>query len=400
MLNKKHLGYLLCLGGLLTAACRTQPSYPYQIAGAQPDTLRYATLLELQRYGAATFCDILNPWDDTQLLASYLLLPRDTLLLPAAEAQRLVAAYPQYTPLYIPLQRITLTTGCHAYLVDALGAMDQVAVMCDASYTLVPAVAERLSQGLLVDGGSSVAPVGEVLRAVRSDAAWISPFENAGSALYTQCDVPVLFCADYMEHSPLARAEWMKLYGTLVGRRAEVDSLFRLVESHYLHLRTTPTDTAPKLLAENIVGSAWYIPGGCSTLGQLYADAGARYYWQDDPHSGSLPLSPEAVLQRAQDCDLWLLKYYQADSLLTLQAWADSHPYYPQFKAVQQHNVYGCNTALSPYFDQSPFRPDLLLYHLRRILRPELPATLCWALDSLGERRDSVTDPGYFHRLQ
>ena len=40
----------------------------------------------------------------------------------------------------------------------------------------------------------------------------------------------------------------------------------------------------------------WYVPGGRSYMASLYADAGARYFYAGDSHTGSLPLSFESVL--------------------------------------------------------------------------------------------------------
>lgn len=50
-------------------------------------------------------------------------------------------------------------------------------------------------------------------------------------------------------------------------------------------------------------------PGGKSTTGRLYQDAGAAYVWAEDEHSGSIPLSFETVFDRGQDADFWLFKY-------------------------------------------------------------------------------------------
>jgi iron complex transport system substrate-binding protein len=402
---KRTLLYLMCLAALLLTGCETHSKMPRH-HHAPADTLTYASLLELEEEGEVTFCRIHNPWNLDQTLAAYLLLPSDTTLLSARDAARYEQQYEDYEPIYVPLRRVTLTAGCHAYLLWQLGALDRVAVVCDADYVSTPAVERALAEGLLLDGGNAAAPNAEVIMATQSDAAWVSPFENAGSGIFNQLPLPIIYCADYMETSPLARAEWMKFYGRLVGRTAQADSLFRCVERHYLSLRAAEeAQNTLTLLSETLTASTWYVPGGHSTLGQLYADAGADYYWRDDSHAGSLSLSPEAVLQRAQQCDVWLMKYYRPEGDLSLRDFAAQSPFYPQFRAVQSGQVYGCNTATSIYFDETPFRPDLLLFSVRRTLHPELSDTLLLPRDTLVKksyvvRTDTVVDPGYFHRLR
>ncbi len=393
-----------CVAVLLLTGCERHARMRHRLH-VPADTLTYATLLDLEEEGEVTLCRIYNPWNHDQTLAAYLLLPSDTTRLSPREAARYEEQFSDYEPLYVPLRRVTLTAGCQAYLLAQLGALDKVAVMCDADYVCTPAVERAVADGRIWDGGNAAAPNLEVIMATQSDAVWISPFENAGSGAFSQLPIPIIYCADYMETSPLARAEWMKFYGRLMGKTAEADSLFRRVEHQYCaQIQADTIELRPKLLAETVTGATWYVPGGSSTMGQLYVDAGADYYWRDDVHAGSLSLSPEAVLQRASDCDVWLVKYFREEGDLTLSDFSALHPFYPQFKAVGEGQVYGCNTATSIYFDETPFRPDLLLYSVRRTLHPELPDTLLLPRDTLVKKThihhtDTLVDPGYFRRL-
>ena len=51
-------------------------------------------------------------------------------------------------------------------------------------------------------------------------------------------------------------------------------------------------------------GSAWYVAGGNSTIGQMIADAGGIYIFGENKNSGSVPLSFETVFDKAQD--VWM----------------------------------------------------------------------------------------------
>ena len=118
-------------------------------------------------------------------------------------------------------------------------------------------------------------------------------------------------------------------------------------------------------------GSAWYVPGGRSTTGKLYHDAGADYAFAHYPNSGAVPLSFETVFDKAQDADIWLMKYNQATER-TLTSMREDYGPYAQFKAYKQKQVYGCNTAYKKYYEDFPFHPDKVLKELIKIFHPSL----------------------------
>ncbi|MBP5763557.1 MAG: ABC transporter substrate-binding protein, partial [Bacteroidales bacterium] len=127
----------------------------------------------------------------------------------------------------------------------------------------------------------------------------------------------------------------------------------------------------PTLLAESPYGATWYVPGGRSTMSWLYQDAGFRYPWSEDVHGGSLALSPEAVFAKAQNADVWVIKYFSPDNDWSLQDFIGQNPLFRQFEAAQQGKVFGCNTAINDYFESTPFRPDLLLLEMKHIRNQE-----------------------------
>ncbi len=353
---------------LLAVAC-TGPQQETRLVSAR---VEYATLLQMQDTCRGTLCRIINPWDTTRVLIQYFLLPEADTLFSEAEAESLEHHYGKFTLVRTPLSRNTVCASCHCYLLRELGALDCMAVVCDADYTQLPDVRKRLADGSLLDAGTAIAPNIEVLLSAQSDAIWISPFENAGLGQLSLLRIPVIFCADYMENTPLARAEWMKFYGRLVGRAAEADSLFAVVRGNYLRLAVAPSDTLsrPVLLVDLPTSATWYVPGGRSTMGHLYQDAGFRYPWAFDTHAGSLSLSPEVVLDDGWEADVWLFKYYNTGRDWTLSDLRALSSAFGSLRVVREGNLWGCNTATSPYFDETPFRPDLLLGSLRRIALP------------------------------
>ena len=118
-------------------------------------------------------------------------------------------------------------------------------------------------------------------------------------------------------------------------------------------------------------GSAWYVSGGRSTTGKLYADAGADYVFASYPNPGGVPLSFETVFDKAQDADVWLMKYNHPTDK-TYQSLQEDYAPYANFKAFKDKNIYYCNTAYRPYYEDFPFHPDRVLKDLIKIFHPSL----------------------------
>lgn len=366
---KKTFFYLIfslsiIFGSTLISSCNQQN--PASIT----NEMEYATLLQIEDLDEeVTLCRILDPWRTERVLKQYLIVPK-TSAWNEKRAEECLTRYGEAEVVRTPLTSITLTSACHAWLLSQLEALDHVSVVCDTSYVMADNVRRWMrsqkpdGRAMILDGGSSMSPNVEVMLQAESDALWISPYEGGDLSQIERLPLSTILCAEYMENNPLGRAEWMKFYGLLIGRRSEAEQLFRYVADNYRQSTVTNEGSGQKLLAELPYGATWYVPGGASTAAILYDDAGLDYYWRDDNHAGSLSLSKEAVLAQAQACDLWLIKYNDPTGDWTLDDLLRQDEIYGQFKAAHEGNVWACNTARSDFFDVTPFRPDSLLHSL------------------------------------
>lgn len=323
--------------------------------------LRYARWLTM---GDST-ATVLNPWRSGEVLHSY------PLPLAGEAYSRAVSA-----------------TSLHAYLAYRLGALDRLAGVMDADYIVAPEL--KAAIGSSMDMGSSQSPNLERIKAAGSDLIFASPFENAGYGPLETLGIPIVECADYMEDSPLGRAEWMRFYGRLLGRAEKADSLFAAEEEAYATLcslrrvaepqpQIAPqaSPQLPALLLGKRSGQAWYVPGGQSYLGRLLDDADTQYVFADEATTGSVPLDFETVYSRAKDADLWLITYAApsgADGTFapfTYAALAAEDERYAQFRPFRDHHVWACNTLEVPYYDALPWSPSTLLRDVILIAHPD-----------------------------
>lgn len=333
-----------------------------------PVKMEYAQLLHIDQCEGYKLVSVTDPWKDSSLLHQYALVSRDSVVpadIPAGA-----------TVVRVPLQRLCVSTSVHAGLMHKLGALPQVSSICEGKYIFNPAVQALLKSGRIKDVGSGLNPNVEMIMQLRTDALLMSPFEGASYGLLEKTGLPIIECADYMETSALGRAEWMRFYGLLVGKGREADSLFAQIKCNYDSLKTLVANVEhhPKLLVDMLNGSTWYVPGGGSTYGSLYKDAGADFSIASPTVSGSQPLSLEKVLTDASDAEIWLIKYSRPQRLDYNSLLAENSVY-ERFAAFKQRRVYGCNAFSVPFYEEAPFRPDLLLADVISILFPDLLPT-------------------------
>ena len=355
----------------LLAACRGGQTSSVQAVG---DTVafKYATQLTVVRYDGYTVVTLKNPWKEGVTLHQYVLVPAGSAVA-NSPLSTLHSSLPNATVIRTPLSRSMIFSTVHCAMLMDFGKQDCIAGVADLKYIKIPWIQQQVKQGRISDVGDGLSPVIEKIIDQRPDALFLSPFENSGGyGKLEDIDIPIVECAEYMETTPVGRAEWLRFYVILFGCEEKADSLFDAIDKNYNDLKTLVTQkNRPSVLLDKVTGSVWYVPGGKSTIGQMIQDAGGNYPWANDEHSGSVSLPFESVLEKAGEADVWLFRY-SGNHDITYDELRPEHHGYNQFKSFRNQQVYGCNVELSPFYEETPFRPDWLLNDFIRILHPEL----------------------------
>lgn len=376
---------------LLVVACQGGKT----ASGEGGDTLRmkYAELLTIVKHddGAYTEAIIENPWKKGTTLHKYILVPKgkegDETVARLKDDIRENATLQMGSHCDIvrtPLESNVVFTAPHCQLMYELGCKNAITGVCDKDYINIPDIKERvkLSDGkastsdtdkVIIDCGSSMQPDIERIIALKPEGLFISPFENSGG--YGKLDklhIPIIETADYMETSPLGRAEWMKFYGLLFKSEERSDSLFSSIEKEYLALKAEAAKLPQGLsiLTERKMGSVWYVPGGKSTMGILLKDANAKYIFADDTHSGSLAYGPERILSKGTQIDVWAFKYFGGKALSKSDLLAE-YEGYKALKTFNQNSIYQIDTSTQPYFELTSFHPEILLREFIILAHPK-----------------------------
>ena len=415
MMNRKKYIFGALLTLLVLTACQGGKTTAGEAEEGDTLKMEYAKLLTIVKHGekgtasldedaeSAEYqyaeVNVANPWKVGALLHRYILIPKgkegDETVARLA-LQRTSGMGCTTDTVRTPVERSAIFIAPHCQLMYELGCQQAIRGVCDLNYINISDVRKRAASAgkassgnasagnSIVDCGSSMAPDIERIIALKPEAILVSPFENSGG--YGKLDklhIPIIEAADYMESSPLGRAEWMKFYGMLFGKDKNIsttaagkaseatlpascelraDSLFAQIEKEYLDLKAE-AGKLPKglsILTERKTGNVWYVPGGQSTIGILLKDANARYIFSDDKHSGSLPMSPEQILAKGSQVDVWAFKYFGGAPLSQVQL-LQEYDGYKALAAFNQGNIYQVDTSTVPYFELTSFHPELLL---------------------------------------
>ncbi len=321
-----------------------------------------ARLLVMDRQPQYTRVTIKDPWNEGKVLHTYVLVPRDSVL---------PTELPEGTVVRTPLQNALVYSAVHTSIMRELGAIDALGGVVDVQYFTDSAVVRDVAAGRLADCGSSMNPTIEKVIEMNPDAILLSPYQDAKYGQIESLKIPLIECADYMEFSPLGRAEWIKFYGELLGKREQADSIYAAVKAQYLELKKQAASVAhkPKVITEMVISGVWDLPAGESYMAQMLRDAGGDYPWSTTKGSGSLKLDFNQVLDKAQDADIWLIKSFNIHTLADVKG---AYALNDSFKAFKEGNVYACDTYKSHFFEEFPFHPELLLREYTYLFHPEL----------------------------
>jgi len=349
---------------LLLCSCHTPQQNSSEEIQGEEYTLRHAKGFKATLHPDYTVVDVLDPWNPRRTLQRYILIDRNK------EIQ--THCLPSGTVIHTPIQKIAVYTAVHCAALYELGVIHDIIGVCEPRFINHPAIRSRLAEGMISDMGESISPNTEKMIESGVEVILATPFQNAGYGAVEKTGIPVIECADYMETTPLGRAEWIRFLGLFTSKTELADSLFRETEARYIEIQKNVANIAkrPTLFTEKRYGSTWYVPAGQSYMAQIYRDAGADYIFKDLPGSGGSPLDFETVLDKAIRADFWLFNYNR-DTEMTCQSLEAEYALYANFDAFNNRRVYACNTYTSLFYEETPIHPEYLLRELVAIFHPE-----------------------------
>lgn len=277
-----------------------------------------------------------------------------------------------------PIQKVVVTSTTHIPVLELLGVEDRLVGFQNTQYVSSEKTRQRIDSGLVKELGKKSALNTEVLFELAPDLVIGFAMTKINKTYNTieQNGIPVIINGDWLEETPLGRAEWIKFFGVLFNKEKKADSIFRKIEANYLAAKkiALASKTNPSVLSGAIMSKGiWNLPAGESYVAQYLRDANVNYLWKNSKGKGSLSLSFESVFDKGQKAEYWIAPGYFA----TKEQMLSKNKHYKDFSAFQDNKIYTPSTKTGKtggviYFELAPTRPDLVLKDIIKITNPDL----------------------------
>ncbi|MEZ4935985.1 MAG: ABC transporter substrate-binding protein [Crocinitomicaceae bacterium] len=205
----------------------------------------------------------------------------------------------------------------------------------------------------------------EILIDLRPELFFMYPFDQQ-SVEQIKMHVKTMLTTEYLETSPLAKAEWIKFFALFFNREEMANQLFDQIVNNYEKL-VVFNKTNRSYFMNLPYNGIWDFPPANSYSVQLMSDAGMNYIFQQVEHDANLAKTTEEVIDQCIDTDFWII-IAQRNVGFGVQDLINENYFYKEFRAVKLGNVVMCNTTVSDYFGDALLEPDKLLSDLTQVI--------------------------------
>ncbi|MCG8581165.1 MAG: ABC transporter substrate-binding protein [Bacteroidales bacterium] len=366
---------------LFLGACQSKHKGHLTTAqGSIPDSTyvpKYAKGFEIRYFKNYRQIILNDPWGDSTKNESIALYYDDALKDEVLKSNDYAISYPAK-------QWIALSSTMVNYA-DKLNVKSSIKGVAEPQYISDDFIQEGISNGTIKNVGMAVAPDVEVMVNLEPDFMMVSPFKDNHFAAVTSAGIPVLTNADYLEHTPLGRAEWIVFMGEVLGEGEKSKQIFKDIETAYLDVKkkVEKIEVKHSVFTGHIYQGIWYSPAGESYMANFFNDAGTDYIYKETKGTGSLSLDYETIIDKAEHTDCWVL-IINYPSELTYSEVAKIDGRYTDFDAYKNRNMVVTNASNSLYFEKGLLQPHIVLSDLVYALYPDV-------LEGY--------QPSYFHKL-
>ena len=278
----------------------------------------------------------------------------------------------------VPVKEIIVTSTTHIPMVELLEEEKSIVGFPFSKYVSSEKTRQLIDLGKIKEIGKENDLNTEILLDLQPELIVGYSVSSADKSLSTiqKSGINVIYNGDWLEETPLGRAEWIKFFGVLFDKEQLADSIFNGIENNYLEakkiaLKSTKQQTvlSGAIMSKDI----WDLPAGDSFVAQFLEDANVNYLWKNTKGKGSLSLSFESVFEKGINADYWIAPGYFSSKEQMLS----SNKLYEKFNAFKEDKIYSPSikkgkTGGIIYYELSPTRPDLVLKDIIKITNPEL----------------------------
>ena len=331
--------------------------------------LEYASGFDIQGADSkqSVLLTVTNPWQGADGIAVQLFIARDGETAPEGFDGQVLEG---------DADRIVAMSTTHIAMLDAIGEVDRVVGVSGIDYISNPDIQARRDR--IGDVGYEGNINYELLLSLDPDLVLLYGVNGASGMepKLRELGIPFMYVGDYLEESPLGKAEWMVALSEVVGCRSEGEKVFAEIPVRYNALKQRVAENAldaPSVMLNMPYGDSWFMPSAGSYAVRLIEDAGGDYIYKKNTGNASTPVDMEEAYLLASAADLWL-NVGMASTLGEVKA---ACPKFADTRCFRNGYVYNNNARTNAaggndYFESGVVHPELVLRDLIKIFHPEL----------------------------
>ena len=373
---KRFALLIAVLTGLLASGCGGSATRSAADFTVEIYTPEYASGFDIRGRDkdAATLVTVRNPWQGAGNVEQHLLILREGAKAPAGLDAQVVKA---------PVRHVVCMSSSHVAMFDALGEVRRISGVSGIDYISNTYVNEHRYCGEVRDVGYDTNLNFELLASMRPDLVLLYGVTGENTVVtgkLRELGIPYIYVGDYMEESPLGKAEWLMVAAELCNVRDKGAETFRGIAARYNALKTRIAGAArsprPKVMLNTPYRDTWFMPARNSYMVRLLEDAGARYVFEENTATQTLPIDIEQAYYLTSKSDFWL----NVSGCNTLDEVRRQNPRLADTPPVREGRVYDNNRRRnaaggSDFWESGVLRPDRVLADLVHIFHPELSET-------------------------
>jgi iron complex transport system substrate-binding protein len=275
-----------------------------------------------------------------------------------------------------PFKKVILLNSSMAGYVSALGAEDLVTGVSSPEYIYDEKIQGLLKSGKIQNVGNDQKYNVEKIISLKPDAVFtnhIASFDNTYQLLKNN-GIQVIFLDEYREQEPLQKTAYIKLFGKLLGKEKEAEKMYGKIAENYGTLKKMALQSKekPVVLANEMYGDVWYLPGGKTAVARFISDAHAQYILNNNTEEKAVTMSFEEVFAKSGSVQYWI----NAGNHVSKKEMLSMNPFYGKLEVFNKGKVYVITGKekgqANDFFESGAVRSDLVLKDYIKIFHPEL----------------------------
>ena len=315
----------------------------------------------------STLITITNPWQGADSVTTQLFIARGGETPPESFSGQILEG---------EANRIVAMSSTHIAMLDAIGSADKIVGVSGIDY---------ISNQKILASRDSIGDIGpethadyELLLSLQPDIVLLYGVNGASGMeeKLRELGIPYMYVGDYLEQSPLGKAEWLVALSEITGQRDKGVKTFAEIPRRYNALKKRAAEAvraAPKVMLNTPYNDTWFMPSTDNYSVRLIIDAGGDYIYNKNTGNASAPIDTEEAYLLASQADVWI-NPGMARSLADVRSMAPKIADTPVFRSgnVFNNNLRSTAAGGNDYYESGIVRPDLVLRDLIKIFHPEL----------------------------